>query len=74
MSFFTDHQSLKYIFTQKDLNQRQFRWLEFLASYDLNINYTLEKTNVVADALSRKNATLYQIFASSSLMDRTAAK
>jgi hypothetical protein len=25
---FTDHQSLKYIFTQKELNMRQRRWLE----------------------------------------------
>lgn len=55
---FTDHKSLRYIFSQKDLNQRQFRWLEFLASFDLDINYTLGKANVVADALSRNNAML----------------
>jgi len=32
---YTDHQSLKYIFTQKELNLRQRRWLELLKDYDL---------------------------------------
>ncbi|MDQ4222772.1 ribonuclease H family protein, partial [Pseudomonas aeruginosa] len=48
---FTDHNPLKYLFSKKDLNLRQLRWLEFLASYDLDINYTPGKANVVADAL-----------------------
>jgi hypothetical protein len=51
---FTDHKSLKYIFTQKELNLRQRRWLEFIKDYDLDIQYRLGKANVVADALSRK--------------------
>lgn len=71
---FTDHQSLKYIFNQKDLNQRQVRWLEFLASYDLDINYTPGKANVMTDALSRKKALMCQIVVTPSLMDRIAAK
>ena len=33
---FTDHQSLKYLFSQKDLNLRQTRWLEFLKDYDVH--------------------------------------
>ena len=52
---YTDHQSLKYIFTQPDLNLRQRRWLELISDYDLGITYTPGKGNVMADALSRKS-------------------
>jgi hypothetical protein len=48
---YTDHTSLKYIFTQKELNMRQHRWLELIKDYDLTIQYHLGKANVVADAL-----------------------
>ncbi|KAL8125298.1 hypothetical protein AgCh_012835 [Apium graveolens] len=51
---YTDHRSLKYIFTQKELNMRQKRWLELIKDYDCSINYHPRKANVVADALSRK--------------------
>jgi hypothetical protein len=54
---FTDHKSLKYIFTQKDLNLRQRRWLELIKDYDLDIQYHPGKANVVADALSWKGQT-----------------
>ncbi|XP_031127569.1 uncharacterized protein LOC116029662, partial [Ipomoea triloba] len=47
---FTDHQSLKYIFTQRDLNLRQRRWLELIKDYDLEIQYQEGKANKVADA------------------------
>jgi hypothetical protein len=60
-NIYTDHKSLKYIFTQNDLNLRQRRWLELIKDYDLEIHYHPGKTNVVADALSRKsyvNATM----------------
>jgi hypothetical protein len=51
---YSDHKSLKYIFTRNDLNLRQCRWLELIKDYDLGINYDLGKANLVADALSRK--------------------
>jgi hypothetical protein len=54
---FTDHKSLNYIFTQKDLNLRQRRWLELIKDYDLDIQYHPSKANVVADDLSRKSQT-----------------
>jgi hypothetical protein len=50
----TDHKSLKYIFTQKDLNLRQRRWLELIKDYDLELHYHPGKANLVTDALSRK--------------------
>ena len=51
---FTDHKSLKYLLTQKDLNLRQSGWLELFKDYDCIIDYHPGKANVVADALSRK--------------------
>ncbi|KAK5773358.1 hypothetical protein PVK06_049664 [Gossypium arboreum] len=52
---YTDHKSLKYLMTQRDLNLRQRRWLELLKDYELVIDYHSGKANVVADALSRKS-------------------
>jgi hypothetical protein len=52
---YTDHKSLKCIFTQKDLNMRQRRWLELLKDYDCYILYHPGKANEVADALSRNS-------------------
>jgi transposase InsO family protein len=50
---YTDHASLKYIFTQPHLSQRVTRWVEFLAPYNLSIQYKPGSTNTAADALSR---------------------
>jgi hypothetical protein len=51
---FTDHKSLKYIFTQADLNMRQRRRLKLIKDYDLEVLYHSNKANVVADALNWK--------------------
>jgi hypothetical protein len=55
MSDIHNHKSLKYIFTQNDLNLRQRRWLELIKDYDLEIHYHPGKANVVANALSCKS-------------------
>jgi len=34
-----DYKSLKYIFTQKELNIRQRRWLELMTDYDMDLQY-----------------------------------
>ena len=51
---FTDHKSLKYLFTRKQLNMRQRRWLKLIKDYDCTINYHSGEANLVDDALSRK--------------------
>jgi hypothetical protein len=53
-NIFTDHKSLKYIFTQSDLNMRERRWLELIKDYDVEVHYHFGTANVVADAFSRK--------------------
>ena len=52
---YIDHKSLKYIFTQKELNPRQRRWLELIKDYYMKLHSHPGKANVVADALSRKS-------------------
>lgn len=49
----TDHEPLTWITTQKLLNRRQARWLEFLSRFQYDILYVKGDKNVVADALSR---------------------
>ena len=51
----TDHKSLKWIFTQPDLNMRQRQWMELLQEYNFTIKYQPGKENTVANALSRKS-------------------
>jgi hypothetical protein len=54
----TDHKSLKYIFSQKELNMRQRRCIGLIKDYDLGIHYHPGKENVVTDALSREPCSL----------------
>jgi hypothetical protein len=51
---YTDHKSLKYIFTEPDLNMKRRRWLELIKDYELEVHYHSGKENVVADASSLK--------------------
>jgi hypothetical protein len=51
---YTDLKSLKYIFTQLNLNMRQRRWLELIKDYELEVYYHPGKANVIVDALSHK--------------------
>ncbi|GJZ19940.1 putative reverse transcriptase domain-containing protein [Tanacetum coccineum] len=53
-AIYTDHNSLQHIFSQKELNMRQRRWIELLSDYDCEIRNHPGKANVVTDALSRK--------------------
>jgi hypothetical protein len=53
-SVHTDHNSLKHFLGQRDLNERQQKWVSKLQSYDFDITFIKGKQNVVADALSRR--------------------
>ena len=48
----SNHKSLKLIFTQRDLNMRQRRWMEYIEDYEFTLHYHPSKENVVVDALS----------------------
>ncbi|MDV3192835.1 MAG: ribonuclease H family protein, partial [Sweet potato little leaf phytoplasma] len=48
---FTYHKSLQYVFSQKDFNLHQKRWLELLKDYDMSVLYHPSKANIVADDL-----------------------
>ena len=50
----TDHNSLRYFLTQKDLNERQQKWVSKIQEFEFDIEYVKGKNNVVANALSRR--------------------
>jgi hypothetical protein len=54
----SDHESLKFLKSQANLNKHDAKWVEFIESFPYVIKYEKGKENVVADALSRKNTTL----------------
>ena len=58
---YTDHKSLKYLFSQKELNMRQRIWIELLKDYDCRILYHPGKANVVVDALSKIHMDMCQL-------------
>ena len=54
----SDHEALKYLKCQSNLNKRHAKWVEFIESFPYIIKYKKGKENVVADALSRKSMLL----------------
>jgi hypothetical protein len=50
----TDHNNLKYFLEQKDLNERQKKWVTKVHAFDFDIEYVKGKKNIVVDALSRR--------------------
>lgn len=49
----TDHKSLRHFPNQKELSDKQVRWMEYLQQFDLDLDYVEGKANFVADMLSR---------------------
>jgi hypothetical protein len=52
----SDHDSLKYLLEQKDLHERQQKWVSRIQAYDFDIEFVKGKNNVVVDALSRRQS------------------
>ena len=50
---FTDHRTLEYFQSQKEMSRRQMRWSMYLADFDYEISYIRGEDNTAADALSR---------------------
>ena len=50
----SDHNSLKYLLEQKDLNERQQKWVRRIQAYEFDIEFVKGKKNIVADTLSRR--------------------
>ncbi|MCO5558004.1 hypothetical protein L7F22_011579 [Adiantum nelumboides] len=51
---FTDHRSLRYFLSQKQLSEKQMRWANVLSQFHFQIIHVQGRKNFVADALSRK--------------------
>ena len=60
---FSDHQALRYLNSQKKLNARHAKWVEFLNEFSFVINHRSGIENKVADALSRLTVTLHRMSA-----------
>ncbi|KAF1321583.1 reverse transcriptase, partial [Globisporangium splendens] len=53
-AIYTDHASLRTAVKTPHLSQRMARWFSFFAEYNFVIHYKPGKTNILADALSRR--------------------
>lgn len=54
VEIYTNHKSLRYIFTQKELNMRQRRWLKLIKDYNCHIMYHPGKANVVSRCVKQE--------------------
>ena len=52
---FFDHEALKWLSSQKKVNPRHAKWIEFMQSYNFVIKHKPGEDNRVVDALIRKN-------------------
>jgi len=50
----SDHNGLRYLFEQPNLNSSQARWLAMISEFEFEIRYIKGKENKVVDALSRR--------------------
>ncbi|KAF1336745.1 Pol protein, partial [Globisporangium splendens] len=53
-AIYTDHASLRTAVKTPHLSQRMARWFSFFAEYNFIVHYKPGKTNILADALSRR--------------------
>ncbi|KAF1314684.1 reverse transcriptase, partial [Globisporangium splendens] len=53
-AIYTDHASLRTAVETPHLSQRMARWFSFFAEYNFVVHYKPGKTNILADALSRR--------------------
>ena len=72
----TDHESLKWLLTQKELDRQQAKWVHVLSQFDVDIVYPPGRINP-ADALSRhpmhRLAAVSLVQTSLELLERFAA-
>jgi hypothetical protein len=54
----SDHNSIKYLLEQKDLNERQQKWVRRIQAHDFDIEFVKGKNNVVVDGLSKRPSIL----------------
>jgi hypothetical protein len=57
----SDHESLKYLKGQTNLNKRHAKWIEFIESFPYIIKHKKGKDNVIVDVLSRRYTMLSQL-------------
>jgi len=58
---FSDHEALRFLSSQKKLNPRHGKWVEFIQAYTFVLKYRAGTENRVADALSRRSMLLNSV-------------